>query len=131
MTLYAVHSTLLYIKYLNYVSACACTHLKIGRVMQGADSMEPASTKELRNEIEDIDAQIIDLLATRMDISDELARAKKASGQSVWDENVEKAIITRYQELCKEVSLTKEESEQIAHLILNISKARQEKIYNE
>lgn len=93
--------------------------------------MEPASTKELRNEIEEIDAQIIDLLATRMDISDELARAKKASGQSVWDEAVEKAIITRYQELCKEVSLTKEESEQIAHLILNISKARQEKIYNE
>ena len=93
--------------------------------------MASASTQELRQEIEDIDAQIIDLLATRMDISDELARAKKASGQSVWDESVEKSIIGRYQDLCSEVNLTKEESEQIAHLILNISKARQTRIYNE
>ncbi|MCQ2078949.1 MAG: chorismate mutase [archaeon] len=93
--------------------------------------MESASTKELREEIEEIDAQIIDLLATRMDITDELAKAKKASGQSVWDENVEKLIIGRYKNLCKEVNLTKSEAEQIANLILAISKDRQLKIYNE
>ncbi|MBQ5447626.1 MAG: chorismate mutase, partial [Candidatus Methanomethylophilus sp.] len=55
--------------------------------------MEPASTKVLRDEIADIDAQIIDLLATRMDITDELAKAKKASGQSAWDDDVEKRIL--------------------------------------
>lgn len=93
--------------------------------------MESASTKELRSEIEEIDAQIIDLLATRLEIGDELAKAKKASGQSVWDENVEKLIVSRYANLCKEVSLTRNESEQIANLILAISKERQMKIYNE
>lgn len=95
------------------------------------DNMEPASIKEIRDDIHDIDAQIIDLLATRMDITDELARAKKAAGQSVWDENVEKLIIDRYRDLCKEVNLTKEEAEKIANLILAISKERQMKIYNE
>lgn len=99
--------------------------------MHASDTMETASTKVLREEIEDIDAQIIDLLATRMDITDELARAKKSSGQSVWDDNVEKLIIGRYAELCEEVSLTKAEAEQIANVILAISKERQMKIYNE
>lgn len=88
------------------------------------------SAKELREEIEEIDIQIIDLLATRMDISDELAKAKKRSGQTVWDEDVEKMIIDRYRKLCKEVSLSKDESEQIARLILDISRERQMKIYN-
>lgn len=93
--------------------------------------MESASTKELRDEIAEIDAKIIDLLATRMDITDELARAKKASGQSAWDDDVEKRIVSRYHELCQEVSLTKDEADQIAKLILSISKERQMKIYNE
>ena len=96
-----------------------------------ATIMEPASTKELRDEIAEIDAQIIDLLATRMDITDELARAKKVSGQSAWDDSVEKRIIDRYNDLCQEVNLTKDEADQIARLILSISKARQMRIYNE
>ena len=93
--------------------------------------MESTSVKELRDEIHDIDADIIDLLATRMDLTDELARAKKAAGQSVWDESVEKVIIDRYRDLCNEVNLTEDEAEKIATLILAISKERQMKIYNE
>ena len=92
---------------------------------------QPASTKELRDEISDIDGQIIDLIATRVDITDELAKAKKRTSQGYWDESKEKEIIERYHNLCKEVSLTRDEAEQIAHVILNISKARQKKIYDE
>ena len=91
----------------------------------------PASTKELREEIREIDSKIIDLLATRMDITDELARAKKASGQSAWDESVERLIVDSYCDLCEEVNITKDEAQQIANLILSISKERQMKIYNE
>lgn len=36
-------------------------------------------TEELRGQIEAIDEQIIDLIATRMEIADELAKAKKKS----------------------------------------------------
>lgn len=91
---------------------------------------KPVSTKELRDEIEDIDEQIIDLIATRMDIADELARAKKRSGQCYWDESKEQEIVDRYHELCKEVSLTTDEAEQIAHTLLAISKERQKEIYD-
>ena len=38
-----------------------------------------ADTNELREMIADIDQQIIELIATRMEIADELAKAKKKS----------------------------------------------------
>ncbi len=84
-----------------------------------------ADTKELREMIADIDQQIIELIATRMEIADELAKAKKKSSQSYWDEDKEREVIARYHELCEEVSLTPQEAEQIAKVILKISKDRQ------
>ncbi len=38
-------------------------------------------TDELRAQIRAIDEEIIDLIATRMEIADELAKAKKTSNQ--------------------------------------------------
>ncbi len=83
------------------------------------------NTKELREMIEDIDQQIIELIATRMEIADELAKAKKQSAQSYWDESKEREVIQRYHELCEEVSLSEDEARQIAEVILKISKERQ------
>lgn len=84
-----------------------------------------ADTKELREMIADIDQQIIELIATRMEIADELAKAKKKSSQTYWDETKEKEVVKRYLELCKEVSLSEDEATQIAEVILKISKDRQ------
>lgn len=84
-----------------------------------------SDTKELRDMIADIDQQIIELIATRMEIADELAKAKKKSSQSYWDESKEKEVIRRYLELCQEVSLTESEATKIAEVILQISKDRQ------
>ena len=47
---------------------------------------EKPETEELRTQIETIDEQIIDLIATRMEIADELAKAKRRSSQGYWDE---------------------------------------------
>ncbi|MBO4797728.1 MAG: chorismate mutase [Candidatus Methanomethylophilaceae archaeon] len=82
-------------------------------------------TDELRKQIEDIDEDIIDLIATRMEIADELAKAKRRTSQNYWDESKEKEVICRYHELCEEVSLSEDEARQIAEVILNISKERQ------
>jgi len=81
--------------------------------------------KELREMIKSIDQEIIELIATRMEIADELALAKKSSSQEFWDVKVEKEIIERYKKLCEEVALSEEEAEKIAVLILNISRERQ------
>ena len=50
-------------------------------------------TEELREMIREIDQQIIEQVATRMEITDELARAKKAEGKNYWDEAKEKEVI--------------------------------------
>lgn len=82
-------------------------------------------TDDLRAMIADIDQQIIESIATRMEIADELAIAKKKSLQSYWDEGKEREVVRRYMELCKEVSLSQDEARQIAEVILRISKERQ------
>ena len=79
------------------------------------------NTDELRQQIEVIDEQIIDLIATRMEIADELARAKKKSSLQFWVEEKEREVIQRYHELCEEVSLSETEAKQIAEVILHIS----------
>lgn len=84
-----------------------------------------SDTDELRSMIEEIDQTIIENIATRMEIADKLAEAKKKEGKIHWDEAVEKRVIERYQELCEEVGLSEEEAYKIAHVILNISKERQ------
>lgn len=83
------------------------------------------NTEELREQIESIDEQIIDLIATRMEIVDELAKAKKSSLQGYWDHDKELEVTRRYLELCEEVSLTEEEATKIAEVLLNISRERQ------
>lgn len=93
-------------------------------------SEQRPTASEYRKEIAEADAAIIDAIAMRMEIADELAKAKKASGMGVWDEKVEKSIIEHYRGLVSEVSLTPAEAEKIATVILDISRARQTRIYD-
>ncbi len=93
--------------------------------------VQTPDTEELREQIATIDAEIIDLIATRMEIADELAKAKKKSSQSYWSEEKEREVIQRYHELCEEVSLSEDEAKQIAELLLDISKERQKQFFKE
>ncbi len=86
-------------------------------------------TEELREQIAAIDADIIDLIATRMEIADELAKAKKESNQCYWSEERERQVKQHYRNLCEEVSLTEYEATQIAEVLLKISKDRQKHIF--
>lgn len=88
------------------------------------------NTDELREQIEAIDEEIIDLIATRMEIADELAKEKKQSAQEYWNSTKEKEVINRYLELCEEVSLSEGEAKMIAEVLLKISKERQKQLYN-
>lgn len=89
-----------------------------------------SNMKELREQMEEIDEEIIDLISTRMEIADELAKAKKNAGQKFWDEDKEHEVVKRYYELCEEVSLSEEEARMIAEVILKISKERQKDLFS-
>ena len=85
--------------------------------------------EELRAPIEALDEEIIDLIATRMEIADELAKAKKVSSEGYGNAEKEREVIDRYHELCEEVSLSEDEARQIAEVILHISKERQKHFF--
>lgn len=87
-------------------------------------------TTELREMIEEIDHNIIENIAMRMEIADKLAEAKKESSQGYWDESKEREVIDRYLELCEEVNLSEEEARKIADVILHISKERQKHFFD-
>lgn len=87
--------------------------------------MSDSDTDMLREQIEMIDEKIIDLIATRLEIADELAKAKKSHSEGYWNKEKEHEVVHRYQKLCEEVGLTSTEACQIAEVILKISKERQ------
>ncbi|MDR0508933.1 MAG: chorismate mutase [Candidatus Methanoplasma sp.] len=87
------------------------------------------SVDEIREQIESIDKQIIDLIATRMEITDELAKEKKHSSQGYWDGRKEREVVERYMKLCEEVNLFEYEAKLIAEVLLKISKERQKLLY--
>ena len=89
------------------------------------------SVDEIREQIESIDKDIIDLIATRMEITDELAKEKKHSSQGYWDGKKEREVIERYMRLCEEVSLSEGEAKLIAEVLLKISKERQKLLYDQ
>lgn len=89
------------------------------------------NTEELREQMAAIDSEIIDLIATRMEIADELAKAKKKSYQSYWNEEKEHEVVQRYHELCEEVGLSESDARQIAEVLLKISKDRQKHLYED
>jgi len=89
------------------------------------------SVDEIREQIESIDREIIDLIATRMEITDELAKEKKHSSQGYWDGKKEREVIERYMRLCEEVSLSEGEAKLIAEVLLKISKERQKLLYDQ
>ena len=79
--------------------------------------------------IKEIDQEIIENIAVRMEIADKLAEAKKAAGQIYWDDAKEKEVIQRYMELCEDVNMTEAEAKKIAEVILSISKERQKHFF--
>lgn len=83
---------------------------------------------ELREMIASIDKEIVELIATRMEVADELGRAKKQAHSGYRNPDVESQVIKRYLELSQEVDISEDDARKIAETILEISLARQKRI---
>ena len=87
--------------------------------------------EEYRKEIDLIDKEILSLLKKRYAISADVARFKLQSGKAVLDEQREKEIIAEKKRLAEEYGLSPEFIEKLFILIMEESRAVQEKLISE
>ena len=66
----------------------------------------PSSLQDARNRIDDVDRQLVELLAQRQELVDEIAETKAASGRDVKDPSREDELLTRVRDLARSADLS-------------------------
>ena len=73
---------------------------------------------ELRDEIADIDRQIIELITRRIAAAEEVGCIKRAQNLPIINEAVEEKVIARYTSVSEDTGLSKEFLERIAKALI-------------
>jgi len=85
-----------------------------------SDEME-----RLRQEIESIDRQLIELVARRVDLAREVGRAKRAAGLPTLDPAREAAVVRRAGQVAREVGIADEDVRYIFWHLIGLSRRAQ------
>ncbi len=79
--------------------------------------------EELRNEIDDIDKELVELFVKRMNVSSQVAAYKKENGKPVYDPARERALLQKVSDLAGEDM--ESQTRILYHLILSLSRSHQ------
>ena len=79
----------------------------------------------LREEIEGIDRQLIELIARRVDLAREVGRAKRAAGLPTLDPAREAAVVRRAGQVAREVGIEDEDVRYIFWHLIGLSRRAQ------
>lgn len=79
----------------------------------------------LRRVVDEIDAEILRLVAKRLGVVREIGKIKAAKGKPVTDEERESAVLRRWEALAHEVGISSDVATGIAELLIKYSKALQ------
>ena len=82
--------------------------------------------QELRQQIDEIDEQIVSLFIERMEVSGAIARVKQASGKAVFDSEREKVKIAEIERLAGDE--WKEDASRLYSLIMELSREHQRRL---
>jgi chorismate mutase len=82
--------------------------------------------KELRQEINEIDEQIIRLIADRIKVCQKIGSEKKAKGLAIKDAKREKEVFAKIRQQATKFGLNPVQVEQIYHEIVNMCSSVQE-----
>jgi chorismate mutase len=88
-------------------------------------SSNTTSIKELRQEIEGINAEIIELIANRVEVAQKIGEQKKKKDISVHQPKREKRVLRLCKEQAETVGLDKGAIEDIFDRIIKLSRKRQ------
>lgn len=81
--------------------------------------MSEEGITQLRKKIDEIDEKIIDLLAQRVDIADDILKSKKRAGREVRDRKREQEILERVRNSAKERGLNPEFAEDVMRITIS------------
>jgi chorismate mutase / prephenate dehydrogenase len=87
---------------------------------------ETVTLEELRQRVTEIDRQLIGLVAERKAVSEEVARAKRATGRSVRDYEREREVILGVRAMAEERGVSPALAEQLLRLLIRSSLTTQE-----
>jgi chorismate mutase len=83
------------------------------------------SLDELREEIEDIDQEIVELIARRTYVADTIAQVKEQQGLPTTDESQEEAVMDRASENADQFDVDRNLVKAIFRLLIELNKAEQ------
>lgn len=87
---------------------------------------ENPTLEELRQRVSDIDRQLIQLVAERRQVSEEVARVKRATGRSVRDYEREREVILGVRAMAEQRGVSPALAEQLLRLLIRSSLTTQE-----
>ena len=89
------------------------------------DDQDAAELKRIRGELDEIDNQLIRILARRFEIGQEAARVKRASGLDVHDPEREASVIAQARSWARESGLPEGQIEDLFVRLIGISRNSQ------
>ncbi|MFW5928848.1 MAG: chorismate mutase [Halobacteriota archaeon] len=91
----------------------------------GAEDRQPGSLDDLRRDIEDVDAEIVDAVARRCLIAEDIAAVKRERGIEIEDGDREREVVERAVERGRAHGLDEEQVRRLYEVLIEMSKRRQ------
>ena len=83
------------------------------------------SLEELRDEIEEIDREIVESIARRTYVVESIAEVKKERGMEIHDPKREEVVLDRVAERAESLDVDPEDVREVFELLMDISKKEQ------
>jgi chorismate mutase len=93
--------------------------------MSSVEADWPGRLEQLREEIEAVDLQVIQLLARRVELARAVGEAKRAAGRAVLDPAREAAVVRRAGVLAREAGIDGEDVRYIFWHVIGLSRRAQ------
>lgn len=91
----------------------------------GTDNGQQGSLDELRDEIEEIDRDIVESIARRTYVAESIAQVKEDRGMDICDPDREERVLERVEERAEALDLDPEALREVFELLMEMSKREQ------
>jgi chorismate mutase len=90
-----------------------------------ARNRQPGSLDELRDEIEEIDSEIVESIARRTYVAESIAQVKDERGMEIHDPDREECVLKRVAERAEALDVDPETVREVFELLMDMSKDEQ------